>query len=93
MAKLPATSMGPGFHPDLADQNNCFTVHKDQTAVPAKNFLMQPTMVSLNCIYFYNYSFFIPQGKLLTCQKHYNIIKKHPQHLSKEPDVPKVSLA
>lgn len=59
MAKLPATSMGPGFHPYLVDQNNYFTVQKDQTAVPAKNFLMQPTMASLNCIYLYKYSFFI----------------------------------
>jgi len=50
--------MGPGFHPYLVDQNNCFTVQKDQTATPAKNVLMQLTMKSLNFIYLYNYSFF-----------------------------------
>lgn len=57
MAKLPETLTGPGFQPYLVDQNNYFTVQKDQTAVPAKNFLMKPIMVSLNCIYLY--SFFI----------------------------------
>lgn len=59
MAKLPVTSIGPGFHPYLVDQSNYFTVQKDQTAAPAKNFLKQPTMVSLTCIYLYNYSFFL----------------------------------
>lgn len=51
MAELPATSMEPGFHPYLVDQNNYFAVQKEQTAVLAQNFLMQSTLVSLNCMY------------------------------------------
>ncbi|PKU44090.1 hypothetical protein llap_5609 [Limosa lapponica baueri] len=58
MAKLPAPSTEPGFHPYLVDQNNYFTVQKDQTAMPAKNFVVQPATVSLNCTYLCNYSFF-----------------------------------
>lgn len=51
MAKLPVASMGPVFHPYRVDQSNYFTVQKDQTAAPAKNFLKQSTIVSLNGTY------------------------------------------
>lgn len=94
MAKIAATSTKPRFHPYLVDQDNYFTDQNYETATLAKNFLIEPILHSLNCIYLYNYSFF--HGKLLTCQKYYNIRKQHTQQrsffqLSRKPERPKLS--